>query len=87
EEVGFECAEQLLKEISTGMAVDSHLCDMLIPYMALADGVSRIGVTEVTSHLMTNIWAAEKLIDAEFSLQGELGKPGTLVVRGTGLAL
>ncbi|MHA2142119.1 MAG: RNA 3'-terminal phosphate cyclase, partial [Candidatus Thorarchaeota archaeon] len=38
EEVGFECAEQLLKEISTGMAVDSHLCDMLIPYMALADG-------------------------------------------------
>ncbi len=87
EEVGSECAEHLLKELSTGMAVDSHLCDMLIPYMALADGMSRIGVTEVTSHLKTNIWAAERLLDADFSLQGKLGEAGTLDVAGTGLAL
>ncbi|MGD9380838.1 MAG: RNA 3'-terminal phosphate cyclase [Candidatus Thorarchaeota archaeon] len=87
EDVGSECAEQLLKELSTGMAVDSHLCDMLVPYMGLADGVSRIGVTEITSHLKTNIWAAEKLLAADFSLQGELGEPGTLVVGGAGLAL
>jgi RNA 3'-phosphate cyclase len=87
ETVGSECADKLLKEISTGMAVDSHLCDMLIPYMALADGVSRIGVTEVTSHLKTNIWAAKKLLDVDVSLQGEMGKPGTLVVSGSGLTL
>lgn len=87
EEVGSECARKLLRELSTGMAVDSHLCDMLIPYLALADGVSRIGVTEVTSHLKTNIWAAQKLLAADFSLQGDLGEPGILVVRGTGLAL
>lgn len=87
EDVGIECANHLLKELSTGMAVDSHLCDMLIPYLALADGVSRIGVTEITSHLKTNIWAARKLLDADVSLQGELGEPGKLVVSGTGLAL
>jgi RNA 3'-phosphate cyclase len=87
EDVGSECAGQLLKELSTGLAIDSHLCDMLIPYMALADGVSRIGVTEVTSHLQTNIWAAKKLLDVDVTLQGALGEPGTLVVGGTGLAL
>ena len=87
EDVGSECADQLLKELSTGMAVDSHLCDMLIPYMALADGESRIGVTEVTSHLKTNIWAAKTLLDADVSLQGELGGLGTLIVGGTGLTL
>ncbi len=87
EEVGSECADQLLNEVSTGMAVDSHLCDMLIPYMALADGVSKIGVTKVTSHLKTNIWAAQKLLNAYFSLEGEIGTPGTLAVGGTGLAL
>ncbi|MFW9845701.1 MAG: RNA 3'-terminal phosphate cyclase [Candidatus Thorarchaeota archaeon] len=86
EEAGSECAQKLIKEISTGMAVDSHLCDMLIPYLALADGVSRVGVTEVTSHLKTNIWAAKKILSADFSLRGDLGKPGTLVVSGTGLA-
>ena len=87
EDVGSECADQLLKELSSGMAVDSHLCDMLIPYMALADGESRIGVTKVTSHLKTNIWAARKLLDVDVSLQGELGESGTLIVGGTGLTL
>jgi RNA 3'-phosphate cyclase len=87
EDVGSECADNLLKELSTGMAVDSHLCDMLIPYMVLADGVSKIGVTEITSHLKTNIWAARKLLDTDVSLPGELGEPGTLVVSGTGLVL
>ncbi len=86
EDVGSECAHQLLGELSTGSAVDSHLCDMLVPYMALADGLSTIGITKVTSHLQTNIWAAQRILDVEVSLDGELGKPGRLTIKGTGLS-
>jgi RNA 3'-phosphate cyclase len=60
ERVGSDAGSQLTAEVSTGMAVDSHLCDMLIPYLAIASGTSKIGVTKITSHLTTNIWAVEQ---------------------------
>lgn len=87
EDVGTEAATLLMRELDTKMAVDSHLCDMLIPYMALAKGESRIGVTEVTSHLQTNIWVAERILDVEISQEGRVGGPGLVKVRGIGLSL
>ncbi|MFQ5833566.1 MAG: RNA 3'-terminal phosphate cyclase [Candidatus Thorarchaeota archaeon] len=86
EDVGSECAHQLLAELSTGFAVDSHLCDMLVPYLALADGLSTIGITKVTSHLQTNLWAAQRVLDVEVSLEGELEGPGRLTIKGAGLS-
>ena len=34
EEVGKEAAERLLKELGSNSTVDTHLADMIIPYMA-----------------------------------------------------
>jgi RNA 3'-phosphate cyclase len=87
ETVGNEAASQLVAEVSSGMAIDSHLCDMLIPYLAIASGNSRIGVAKVTSHLVTNIWAVERVLGAEIELDGKIGEPGTVLVRGVGLSL
>ena len=87
ESVGNEAAAQLVAEVSSGMAIDSHLCDMLIPYLAIASGNSRIGVAKVTSHLATNIWAVERVLGAEIELDGKIGEPGTVLVRGVGLSL
>jgi RNA 3'-phosphate cyclase len=86
EKVGREAARQLSDELSTGHAVDSHLCDMLVPYMAVAEGESSIGVTEVTSHLETNIWVVEKMLDIETKLEGKHGQPGKLTLKGTGIS-
>jgi RNA 3'-terminal phosphate cyclase len=69
------------------MAVDSHLCDMLIPYLAVAAGSSKIGVTNITSHLKTNVWAVEHILGTRIELQGRIGKPGTVLVEGVGLSL
>ncbi|MFO7837295.1 MAG: RNA 3'-terminal phosphate cyclase [Candidatus Thorarchaeota archaeon] len=85
EKVGREAAIQLVSELSTGKAVDSHLCDMLVPYMAVAQGKSSIGVTKITSHLETNIWVAEEMLGIETQLEGESGKPGRLTLKGTGV--
>ncbi|MHA2423475.1 MAG: RNA 3'-terminal phosphate cyclase [Candidatus Thorarchaeota archaeon] len=86
EEVGKEAVMQLLQELATGKAIDSHLCDMLIPYLALANGPSQIGVTEITSHLITNIWVAERILGVNITLEGNLGEPGTVSIEGIGFS-
>lgn len=87
ERVGESAALQLINEVSTGMAIDSHLSDMLIPYLAVAIGSSKIGVTEITSHLITNIWAVERFLGIKVELQGSIGESGTVSVKGEGLSL
>jgi RNA 3'-terminal phosphate cyclase len=87
ERVGVVAASQLVSETSTGMSVDSHLCDMMIPYLAVADGDSKIGVTEITSHLVTNIWAVRQILGTKIELEGSIGESGTVSVKGEGLSL
>ncbi|MHA1903773.1 MAG: RNA 3'-terminal phosphate cyclase [Candidatus Thorarchaeota archaeon] len=82
EDVGSEAAYNLLSEISPDKAIDSHLSDMLVPYLALASGNSKIGITKVTSHLETNIWAARSILDVDMKLEGRIGESGLLTVKG-----
>jgi RNA 3'-terminal phosphate cyclase len=60
---------------------------MLIPYLAIANGSSKIGVTQITSHLTTNIWAVEQILGVRIELHGKIGEPGTILVEGAGLSL
>ncbi len=84
--VGAESAQHLLSELSTEMAIDSHLSDMLVPYLAIATGQSRIGVTKLTSHLETNIWVVERILGLKMMLEGKIGSPGILISEGIGLS-
>ncbi|MBD3405826.1 MAG: RNA 3'-terminal phosphate cyclase [Candidatus Lokiarchaeota archaeon] len=84
EKVGKEAANKLLTELSTRKAVDSHLADMLVPYLALAEGTSKVGITEITSHLETNIWVAQRILGVEIELDGKIGESGELRVHGIG---
>jgi RNA 3'-phosphate cyclase len=87
EEVGAEAAGKLLEELATGRALDSHICDMLVPYLAAARDTSIVGITEVTSHLETNIWVAQQILDVETTLEGTRGMPGKLFVNGMEISL
>jgi RNA 3'-terminal phosphate cyclase (ATP) len=69
EAVGKEAAEKLYTDLSFKPTVDIHLADMLIPYMALAKGTSTFLTREVTDHLETNIWLAEKMLKTRFRIQ------------------
>ena len=84
--VGAESAQHLLSELSTEMAIDSHLSDMLVPFLAIATGRSRIGVTKITSHLETNIWVVERILGLKMTLEGKIGSPGILTSEGIGLS-
>jgi RNA 3'-phosphate cyclase len=69
ETVGTEAAEKLHEEISVRPTVDVHLADMLVPYMALAEGTSTLLTRRVSDHLETNVWIAEKMLKARFNIQ------------------
>jgi RNA 3'-terminal phosphate cyclase (ATP) len=69
ETVGRAAAEKLIAELSVKPTVDVHLADMLIPYMALAEGTSTLLTREVSDHLETNVWLAEKMLKVRFNTQ------------------
>ena len=69
EAVGREAAEKLHVELAMRPTVDVHLADMLIPYMALAEGTSTLLTRDVSEHLETNVWLAEKMLKVRFNIQ------------------
>lgn len=71
EEIGKEVALKLISEIESKAAVDSHLADQLIPFMALLPG-SEIKVKEVSEHAKTNIYVAEKFLSIGFRMDGQM---------------
>ncbi len=83
--VGEEAARQLKDEIGVGYAIGSHLSDMLVPFLAIATGISTIGITKVTSHLTTNLWVNERILGVKTHLSGKMGEPGVLEIEGVGL--
>ena len=66
ERVGRDAADNLLKELESKATVDVHLADMLVPYVALAQGNSVYLSRLVTDHLDTNICLAEQILDVKF---------------------
>ncbi|MBI4141946.1 RNA 3'-terminal phosphate cyclase [Candidatus Woesearchaeota archaeon] len=59
EKIGEIAAQKLQQNIQTGAALDTHLADMLIPFLPLVAG-SIIKPAELTPHTLTNIYATEK---------------------------
>jgi RNA 3'-phosphate cyclase len=70
EEVGKEAADNLLREINSGAAVDKHLADQLIPFLALCGGIIR--TSEITNHVKSNIYVAEKFLDVKFEIKDKI---------------
>ena len=68
EKVGEEAASALIQEVKARATADVHLADMLIPYVAMADGPCLYLTREVTEHTETNIWLAEELLGVKFSV-------------------
>jgi RNA 3'-terminal phosphate cyclase (ATP) len=66
EKVGSEAADNLIKELDARATADSHLADILVPYVALAQGSSAYCCRLVTEHLDTNMWLAEKILGTKF---------------------
>jgi RNA 3'-phosphate cyclase len=69
EAVGREAAERLYTELSTKPTVDAHLADLIVPYVASAEGTSVFLTRAVSDHLEANIWLAEKILGVRFDVE------------------
>jgi len=71
EKVGKEAAKDLLNSINSNVALDKHMADQIIPFIALAKGKSKIKVEEITEHCLTNMKVCEKILNVEFQVDEE----------------
>lgn len=85
ETVGQQAAEALLQELKTRAPVDRHQADMLIPYVAIAQGRSSFSVSQMTLHTETNIHVIRQFLDVKFTVKGKSGEPGSIEVQGVGV--
>ena len=76
EKVAEEACDDFLRFMQTQAALDPHLADQLIPYLALADGRSTFTVSNISKHLLTNIWAVRQFLSPQISIEGEEGVEG-----------
>lgn len=84
EVVGEEAGKRLVEEVESDAFLDRHMADIVVPYIALADGVSDVSVSQITQHTLTNVMVAELLSGVRFDVKGKLGEPGVLRVKGLG---
>ena len=79
EEVAREACRDFFDYHRSRGAVDPHLADQLIPYIAIAKGMSSFTTTKVTRHLMTNVWTVEQCMDLRIKVEGLEGEEGRVV--------
>ncbi len=62
------CAKKLEKELRSKGTLDSHMSDMIIPYIGLAGG--KFIASKITNHLKTNVWVCKKFLKTKFEIKG-----------------
>jgi RNA 3'-terminal phosphate cyclase (ATP) len=79
--VADETADEFFHFLESRAALDYHLADQLLIYLASVPGKHYFTASKITQHLLTNAWVVEKFLPVKFEIKGELGKPGTVVKR------
>jgi RNA 3'-terminal phosphate cyclase (ATP) len=82
EQVADEVGEAYLAFRESRAALDRHLADQILLYLALARGPSSFTTETVTSHLLTNVWVIEQFFGPKFEVRGTLGEPGEIFCGG-----
>jgi RNA 3'-terminal phosphate cyclase (ATP) len=74
EKVADDACSDFFGFMASGAAVDDHLADQLILYMALAKGGSSLITGRITKHLVTNMWVIEQFLPVRFEVDEETGR-------------
>lgn len=77
-------ADELVKKVEEYMSgpgcVDAYLPDQLLIPLSFANGQSSIQTPKITLHLMTNAEIIEQFLPVRFSIEGDMGKPGKVII-------
>lgn len=81
ERVAESACEDLLAHHRSDAPSDSHLADQLVLPMALAKGESRLVASQVSQHLLTNVWVVRQFLARELSITEKPEALAMLVVK------
>ena len=81
ESVGEEAAKNFLSYYSTSSCLDHHMADQIVLYLAIAQEESSLTISEISDHLLTNLWVIDKFLDIQYVIEGEIGKPGRVTIK------
>lgn len=77
-------ADELIKQVeeylNTPGCVDAYLPDQLLIPLSFASGKSNIQTPKITLHLLTNAEIIQQFLPVRFTIEGEIGKPGKVVI-------
>ncbi len=62
------------------VGIGHNLADQLLPYLCLTGKKFTMEVSNLTSHLLTNLWVVSRFIDVIIDIKGADGLPGTITV-------
>jgi RNA 3'-terminal phosphate cyclase (ATP) len=94
EHVAEAVCEELLAHHRSGAPADPYLVDQLVLPMVLVETAqgrhpdqprppeSLVSTSRVSQHLLTNVWVVRQFLAREVRVEGGLGEPGTVVVKG-----
>jgi RNA 3'-terminal phosphate cyclase (ATP) len=81
EEVADEACNGLLSHLQTRGALDPHLADQVVPWLAFCQGPSEFTTSCVTRHLLTNLWVIGQFMDVDTEVEGSEGQEGRILIR------
>jgi RNA 3'-terminal phosphate cyclase (ATP) len=81
EEVADEACNGLLSYLHARGALDPHLADQVVPWLAFCQGASEFTTSCVTQHLLTNIWVMQQFMDVDVQIEGCEGEAGRILIR------
>jgi RNA 3'-terminal phosphate cyclase len=76
EKVADEAVDSLKDYVESDGCIDFYLSDQLAPFMAMAKGNSSFTTTQMTDHLLTNLWVVGQFLDIQILRTGKKGERG-----------
>ena len=80
EVVGREAADEANAYLRSNAVVDPHLADQLVLYLSLCKERSAFTTSRVTQHLLTNLWLVEQFRRFEWTVEGDEGDAGRVII-------
>lgn len=80
EVVATEAADELLDYAASEAALDPHLADQIVLYLAMCRQRSTFTTSAVTEHLLTNLWVLKQFNACTYSIEGIPGRPGRVII-------
>ena len=82
ERVADDAVDAFLAHHASDAPVDPHLADQLILPLALLGRDMTFRTSQITQHLLTNIWVVEQFLGRRFTVSGPVDEPGEVHAHG-----